>query len=129
MATVFYPAIVERAGDGYSVFFPDLPGCTSAGDTLQDVAVNAEEALSGHVDVSIAHGDEIPQPSVLDAIERYPDVIEAARLLVRGERPGKVVRVQISMDESLVARIDRVATNRSKWLAEASRAKLAAAAG
>ena len=42
MATVFYPAIVERAGAGFSVFFPDLPGCTSAGDTLQEAALNAD---------------------------------------------------------------------------------------
>jgi predicted RNase H-like HicB family nuclease len=49
MATVYYPAIVERAAEGYSVFFPDLPGCTSAGDTVQAAALNAEEALAGHL--------------------------------------------------------------------------------
>ena len=45
-----YPAIVEGdAETGYSVFFPDLPGCTSGGDTLQEAALNAEEALAGHI--------------------------------------------------------------------------------
>jgi hypothetical protein len=35
VATIHYPATVERAGDGdFGVFFPDLPGCTSGGDTL-----------------------------------------------------------------------------------------------
>jgi predicted RNase H-like HicB family nuclease len=33
---------------GYSVFFPDIPGCTSGGDTLREAALNAEEALAGH---------------------------------------------------------------------------------
>lgn len=126
MATAFYPAIIERAGAGFSVFFPDLPGCTSAGETVQEAARNAEEALSGHLLVSAQHNDAIADPSELDAIERDPDVDEVARLLVRGERPGKAVRLNITLDEGLVAAIDRIATNRSGFLAEAARAALAA---
>ncbi|WP_174286616.1 type II toxin-antitoxin system HicB family antitoxin [Sphingomonas bacterium] len=128
MATVHYPAIIERAGQGYSVFFPDLPGCTSAGGTIQDAALGAEEALSGHLAVSAEEGDAIPAPSDLDTIEHDPEVDEVARLLVRGERPGRAVRVQVSIDEGLLARIDRIAKNRSGFLAEAARAKLAAMA-
>jgi predicted RNase H-like HicB family nuclease len=127
MATVFYPAIIERTGDGdYSVFFPDLPGLTSAGNNLQEAALSAEEALSGHLAVSAEYGDNIPDPSDFGAIAVDPDVDEAARILVRGERPGKFVRVQISLDDGLLARIDRVAKNRSGFLADAARAKLAA---
>ena len=126
MATVHYPAIIERAGDGYSVFFPDLPGCTSAGDTLQDAALGAEEALSGHLAVSIEQGDIVPAPSEFDALERDPEVDEVARILVRGERPGRAVRVQVSIEEGLLARIDRVAPNRSRFLADAARVALAA---
>ncbi|MDN4632619.1 type II toxin-antitoxin system HicB family antitoxin [Sphingomonas sp. PsM26] len=128
MATVHYPAVIERADDGFSVFFPDLPGCTSAGATVQEAALAAEEALSGHLAVSIEYGDVIPAPTELDIIARDPDVDEVARILVRGERPGRVVRVQVSIDEGLLARIDRVAKNRSGFLAEAAKAKLAAMA-
>ncbi len=126
MATVHYPAIIERAGAGYSVFFPDLPGCTSAGDTLQNAALGAEEALSGHLAVSIEDGDVIANPTDLDAIERDPEVDEVGRILVRGERPGRAVRIQVSIDDGLLARIDRVAPNRSRFLADAARAMLAA---
>lgn len=128
MATVHYPAIIERAEHGYSVFFPDLPGCTSAGDTIQEAAIAAEEALSGHLAVSIEHGDIIPDPTAVDQVARDPEVDEVARILVRGERPGRAVRVQVSIDEGLLARIDRVAKNRSGFLADAARAKLAAIA-
>ena len=126
MATVFYPAIIERAGDGFSVFFPDLPGCTSAGRTVTEAAVNAEEALAGHLLVSEQYGDELADPSEIDAIEADPDVDEVARLLVRGERKGKAVRINITLDEGLVAAIDKVAANRSGFLAEAARVALAA---
>ena len=126
MATVHYLAIIERAGKAFSVFFPDLPGCTSAGDTVQQAALAAEEALSGHLAVSLEHDDVIASPSDLDLIGHDPEIEEVARILVRGERPGRTVRVQVSIDEGLLARIDRVAKNRSGFLADAARAKLAA---
>jgi hypothetical protein len=58
---------------------------------------------------------------------RVDEVDEAARILVRGERPGRAVRVQVSIDVGLLARIDRVAKNRSRFLADAARAPLAGA--
>lgn len=126
MSKIFYPAIIERAGKGFSVFFPDLPGCTSAGTTVQEAAENAEEALAGHLIVTAEHGEALPPPSELDAIAHDPEVDEVARILVRGERPGRALRINISLDEGLVAAIDRVAKNRSGFLAEAARAALAA---
>ena len=125
MASAFYPAIIERAGGGYSVFFPDLPGCTSAGATLQDAARNAEEALAAHLVLATEYGDDIPEPRDIDASEFDPDVKEAARLLVRVERPGRAQRLNVTLDEGLVAAIDRVADNRSAYLAAAARQALA----
>jgi len=125
MAIAIYPAIIERAGTAFSVYFPDLPGCTSAGRTVQEAALNAEEALAGHLLEAARAGEELSDPGELDAIARDPDVDEVARLLVRAERPGKVVRLNITLDEGLVAAIDRVAKNRSGFLAEAAREHLA----
>ncbi|QAY77943.1 type II toxin-antitoxin system HicB family antitoxin [Sphingosinicella sp. BN140058] len=126
MATVVYPAIVERSANGYSVFFPDLPGCTSAGASLGEAFANAEEALTGHLLVAAQHGDELADPSRLEDIEYDPEIQEAGRFLVRAEKPGKSVRLNITLDEGLVAAIDRVAKNRSGFLAEAARVALAA---
>lgn len=125
MAAALYPAIIERAGDGFSVYFPDLPGCTSAGRTAHEAALNAEEALAGHLLETDRHGENLADPSDLDEIGHDPEVDEVARLLVRAERPGKVVRLNITLDEGLVAAIDRVAKNRSGFLAEAAREALA----
>lgn len=125
MATAIYPAIIERAGDGYSVFFPDLPGCTSAGRTQDEAMLNAEEALAGHLIEASRQGEDVADPSSFDDIEHDPEVDEVARILVRAERPGKSVRLNITLDEGLVAAIDRVARNRSGFLAEAARDALA----
>ncbi|WP_294260784.1 type II toxin-antitoxin system HicB family antitoxin [uncultured Sphingomonas sp.] len=128
MATVYYPAIVERGPEGFGVYFPDLPGCVSAGATAQEAVENAEEALNGHLAVSAEHGDLIPDPSDIADIVAEEGSEEAFRTLVRGERASRAVRVQVTIDEGLLARIDRVASNRSGFLADAARAALAARA-
>ena len=128
MAVVFYPAIIAREDDGFSVFFPDIPGCFSDGATVNEAALNAEEALNSHLDVLDSLGVVLNPPSELDKIEIDPEIEETARVLVRGEAPGKIVRIQVTMDEGLLGRIDRVASNRSKFIADASKAALAAMA-
>jgi predicted RNase H-like HicB family nuclease len=126
----YYPAIIEEGDEpGYSVFFPDLPGCTSAGDTIQMTALKAEEALRGHLALMIEDGDPIPEASDLDAIGHDPDVREVARVLVRAELPArKLVRLNISMDEGLVEAIDQAAKarglSRSAFLADSARRTL-----
>ncbi len=127
MTTTYYPAIIERGEQGYGIYFPDLPGCVSAGRTVQEAALGAEEALNGHLAVSAEYGDAIPEPSDLDRVEPFAGSEEIGRILVRGDRPGRAVRVQVSIDEGLLARIDRVARNRSRFLADAARAKLGGA--
>ena len=45
-----YIAFVHKEkGSSYGVSFPDLPGCISAGDTLDEAVANASEDLRGHV--------------------------------------------------------------------------------
>jgi predicted RNase H-like HicB family nuclease len=124
----YFPAVIEKSSDGYGVFFPDLPGCTSAGATVQEAALNAEEALQAHIELSLEHGDTIPAPSTLDEIVVDADVTEAARILVRVDPPGRTVRVNITMPEDLLAAVDRYAIktgySRSGLLAQAVRERL-----
>ena len=124
MPPIFYPAVIEHAGAGFSVFFPDIDGCTSAGASMNEAALNAEQALAGHVIDMVRHGELLNPPSDLGAIAPDPEVDEAARVLIRVELPGKAVRLNITLDEGLVAAIDKVAHNRSGFLAEAARQHL-----
>lgn len=122
MATAHYTAIVERAGKGFSVYFPDVPGCVSAGRTELEAFENAEEALSLHLGEMVRAGEAIPKRST--TIPDDPEVEEYCRFIARVELPGKALRLNITMDEGLVAAIDRVTSNRSSFLAEAARAAL-----
>lgn len=125
MALVFYPAIIAREPEGgFSVSFPDVPGCFSEGDTINEAAVSAEEALRGHLAAMADQGMKVDAPSAIDAIEAEPG---AAIVLIPAAPPSRSVRIQVSIEEGLLDRIDRVAPNRSRFLAEAAREKLAAA--
>ena len=123
-----FPAIIEKASDGYGIYFPGLPGCTSAGTTVQEAALNAEEALQAHIDLSVEHGDRIPEPSTLDQIIVDADVVEVARVLVRADLPNRTVRVNITMPADLLAAVDRYAVqtgySRSGLLAQAVRERM-----
>ena len=54
--------VLEPCSDGYGVYVPDLPGCTSGGDTLRESLSNAEEAILLHLDGMLEDGDGLPQP-------------------------------------------------------------------
>lgn len=124
----YYPAIVEPDADGYSVFFPDLPGCASGGATLQEAARNAEEALQAHLELAIEHDEAVPDPSDLDTVAIDADVHAAARLLVRAEIGAKPVRVNVMLPGDLLAAVDRHAERygytRSGLLAQAVREQM-----
>jgi predicted RNase H-like HicB family nuclease len=135
MASKYYVGIVEGDGlgghDGYGIFFPDFPGCVSAGATFQEAALSGEEALRAHVALMQADGDEIPEASDPAAIERDPEVDEVARVLVRVEFADHAIRLNVTIEKALLSRIDAAAgaegLSRSAYLAEAARQRLASA--
>lgn len=77
-----YPAVVEKAGQRFSVFFPDLAGCTSSGTTVNDALLNAEEALSGHLEVLRDSGESPPPPSQVNEVQVDPQIESVTIALV-----------------------------------------------
>ncbi len=57
-----YPIVLEKEEDGrYSVYAPDLPGCTSWGETREVAIENIREAIELWIESAKADGDPIPQ--------------------------------------------------------------------
>ncbi len=52
--------IIERAGNNFSAYSPDLPGCIATGDTREEVEANMYEALQMHVEGLQEDGLPIP---------------------------------------------------------------------
>ncbi len=70
-----YPIAIEPGTEttAFGVVVPDLPGCFSAGDTLDEALAAAEEAAAAWIDAALDSGDAIPVPTKLDALRRNPD--------------------------------------------------------
>jgi len=60
---VKYAVVIEQARQNFSAYVPDLPGCISVGDTIQETERNIRDAIALHVDALRAHGDVVPQPT------------------------------------------------------------------
>jgi len=117
-----YIALIRKDADSdFGVDFPDFRGCVSAGATLDEARRMAQEALEFHVAGMIADGQELPIPSSLDAIMADPDNHDAVAFLVTvSEIPDRIVRVNVTLPQRLLQRIDERATNRSAFLAQAA---------
>jgi predicted RNase H-like HicB family nuclease len=127
--TAYIALLRKDEASDYGVDFPDFPGCVTAGHTLDEARRMAAEALALHVEGMAEDGEPIPEPSALDAVMSDPENREAVAFLVDvPTRPAKAVRINVMLPEDLVEAIDRATTNRSRFLAEAARAKLHEAA-
>lgn len=124
MAT--YIALLRKEPDSdFGVDFPDFPGCVTAGKTLEEARHMAAEALELHIEGMVADGDAIPEPSALELVMSDPNNRNAVAFLVdAGARPARSIRINVMLPEDLVTAIDRVATNRSRFLADAARKAL-----
>jgi predicted RNase H-like HicB family nuclease len=130
MAIRFYRAILADGGDYVTVLFPDLPGCISQGDDIQNAAAMGQEALALHVEALVAEGDELPEPTELGSgvpADMLEDIGNAPyrETLLPVELPSKPMKVTISLPTELVSSVDRMANRqgmtRSGYLARAAK--------
>ena len=137
MENRFYRALIvqdegDEAEDGYGVVFPDLPGCTSSGDTVEQAYEHAFEALALHIEGMSEEGMPLPQPSPFNAplplwLAETPGNVARA-VLVPVRLPGRATRISITMDKGLLDRLDATASangdTRSGYIAEAVRERM-----
>jgi predicted RNase H-like HicB family nuclease len=111
----------------FGLDFPDLPGCVTAGSTLDIARQRAFEALQFHIHGVLEDGMAIPEPSSLDAVMGVAANQDAVAVLVDVPvRHPRSVRVNVMLPQDLVQMIDRASGDRSRFLAYAAREKLRA---
>lgn len=111
MRTYAFPAVVEREGEVYGAYFPDLPGCGTVGNSPDHLAEMAGEALHMHLSGMLQDGEPIPSPSGLGDLPRDPEVNQVGVMLVAAI-PGREVTLPIS--EAVLSRADAEAAARGQ---------------
>ena len=109
----------------FGVSFLDFPGCDTAGKTLEEAHRMAAEALALHIEGMLRDGQEIPEPSSLDALADDPSMQGAVAFMVSVEPgPEKTVRINITARESQLVAIERLAgkagLTRSAYMVQSS---------
>jgi predicted RNase H-like HicB family nuclease len=112
----------------WGVVVPDLPGCFSAGDTLEEAMDNARQAIDQHVEVLIEDGLDIPATrplSVWQADPAYAGWVWAVVDVPIEKYLGPAEKINITVPRLVLARIDDHAKarglSRSGFLVEAAR--------
>ena len=123
-----FPIVIhkERKSD-YGVIVPDLPGCFSAGTTLDEAIENTHEAIECHLEGLLLDGEAIPKRRSLELLQKNSDYAGGVWVVVDvdiSKLSGKVTRVNITLPERVLAVIDEAARregdSRSGLLARAA---------
>lgn len=128
-----YIALIHKDDTSdFGVSFPDLPGCVTAGRTLDDARSMAAEALAMHIEGMLEDNEDVPAPSSLEAIMEDRENREGVAVLVDApSRSVKSLRVNIMVPEDVLREIDRVASERgmtrSGFLVKAAKDEMKAA--
>ena len=109
-----YPIAVETGTDtqAYGVVVPDLPGCFSAGDTLDEAMENAKEAIELWLEVAIDDGMAVPEPGALSEHQRKREFKGWTWALVTVDLASlsdKAERINITLPSRVLRRIDQAA--------------------
>jgi predicted RNase H-like HicB family nuclease len=124
-----YPIAIET-GDSksaYGVVVPNLPGCFSAGDTLDEALTNAREAILLHLEGLLDDGLTVPKPSTIEQLRSKRSHRGRTWAIVEvdvSELGDKAVRVNITLPQRILRAVDahsrKQGETRSGFLARAA---------
>jgi predicted RNase H-like HicB family nuclease len=108
-----FPIVIHKdKHSDYGVTVPDLPGCFSAGRTLDEAMEMAEEAIELHLEGLIEDGRPIPRPKRIEDHRKNRDyadgtwaVVSVNTLTLR----SNAKRINITIPERVLDAVDRFA--------------------
>ena len=124
-----YPVALHKDPDScYGVSVPDIPGCFSAGESMEEALENAREAILGHLELLAEDGVPAPSPTALDTHLPKPEYRGAVWGFVDVDvLPflGGTEKATVTLPKLLVRKIDAAvaagkAKSRSAFLAESA---------
>lgn len=123
-----YPIIIHKdKKSAYGVTVPDLPGCFSYGDTLEDALKNAQEAIECHIEGMLLDGEELILPNDIEKHRKNKEYKNGTWALVNvdiSKLSGKAKRINVTLPENILSQVDKFAQkhgeSRSGLLAHAA---------
>lgn len=108
-----YPIVIHKDPDSdYGVTVPDLPGCFSGGETMDEAIENAVEAIECHIEGLLVDGETVPRPQSVEFHHDNTDYAGGAWAVVTvdvAKLSGKARRVNVTIPERVLSLIDSYA--------------------
>lgn len=132
-----YPVVIHKdPNSDYGVTVPDLPGCFSAGETMDEALDQVVEAIELHIESILLDGEPIPVPHTVEHHKENPDYADGIWALVSldiTKISGKAQRVNVAIPERILTMVDAYALRngkaRSGFIAEAAVEYIASQSG
>lgn len=133
---MLYPAFVEVDKDGSaSGWFPNVPGCIFAGETIEEAFADARSTIDAHFELLTEREQVIPAPSSIEelVVNDVTEYVNGRWLYVdvnMDKFDGRAERINVTLPHRLLERIDATVRvmpeygSRSAFLAEAARKEL-----
>lgn len=123
-----YPIFIHKDNNSdYGVTVPDLPGCFSAGDTIEEAIKNANEAIECHLEGLLLDNEPMPLKKPIEQHLDNSDFKDGVLAVVEidiSKISGKTTRVNVSLPERFLKQIDEYTQqhggNRSGFLVDAA---------
>lgn len=125
-----FPALFEseEGVPGFTITFPDLPGCITEGDSLEESLYMAKEVLALHLYGMEEDGDEIPKPSDPAKLTPVPEgfytLVEVRTGLIRDKQLNKSVTKNVTLPRWLELEANKAQLNFSQVLQHALKEQL-----
>ena len=117
-----YPIVIHKDPDSdYGVTVPDLPGCFSGGDTLDEAVAMAYEAITGHLETMLIEGLPIPELRSLQEHQTDPDFADGIWALVDVDISNisvEMSQVSLEFPVPVLAMIDEIAAKERETRSE-----------
>ncbi|MBR1821141.1 MAG: type II toxin-antitoxin system HicB family antitoxin [Clostridia bacterium] len=123
-----YTAVLSRSDDGYDVGFPDVPGCITYGDTIEEAIHMAKDALGGCLCAYEDEGVPLPDPRLPDQVPlnegEFAVMVDIDTAEYRRQTDTRAVRKNVSLPAWMAYQAEQRGINCSQLLQDALRQAL-----
>ncbi|MCL2035768.1 MAG: type II toxin-antitoxin system HicB family antitoxin [Oscillospiraceae bacterium] len=119
----YYTAVLQKEDNGYMIWFPDLDGCNSFGESVSEAIEKSKEALGLYLEVLVERNEDIAEPSNPETIKveegQFVAVVEFDRLVYQKKYCSTPVEKVLTIPMYLNTLAEKEQVNFSSLLCEA----------
>lgn len=113
-----FPVVIHKDPDSdYGVTVPDLPGCFSAGETVDEALTEVVEAIETHLEGMLLDSEPITTPKTIEFYKDDPEFADGIWAIVNvdiSKLSGRSKRVNITIPEHLLSLMDQYVAERGE---------------